>query len=140
MRDKGFIGLIILLSVTVIIGVASIFVFKYYTNTLSKAKDITTSITLPKSITTKTSSPSALPMGEITIKGTVLENNLGCQGQASCYLTLRTNEALFRVVYCSIENEPSKFQIGDQVEAIGMQTNQNEMSVCEKESYFVKKI
>jgi hypothetical protein len=43
--------------------------------------------------------PESLTVSEMTINGTVLENNQGCAADADCYLVVETEDGTFTVVY-----------------------------------------
>jgi hypothetical protein len=43
--------------------------------------------------------PDSLTVSEMTISGTVLENNQGCAADADCYLTVETEDGTFTVIY-----------------------------------------
>jgi len=109
----------------------------------------------PKCVNNKCISlpPQFSPGEEVTIQGTVLENNLGCRVDARCYLRVLSNEQEIFVVYhygewpsCLNEdaaNQGEKLREGDEVEIYGQYSKLGDMrsiSTCNSKDYYIKKI
>jgi uncharacterized RDD family membrane protein YckC len=91
---------------------------------------------------------------EAIIRGLVLENNLGCEMDAECYLTVSSEkDGPMRVIYhygemppCTntkIIPEAMKLKVGDKVEVLGNYTIDSRiksLSTCNSKNYYIRTI
>ena len=87
---------------------------------------------------------------EITIEGEVIENNLGCEVDLSCYISIDYKGVMFKVIYHYGEFPPCKniemigtgikLNKNNKIQVYGKLIENNVITVCDSESYFIKKL
>lgn len=88
--------------------------------------------------------------GEVKFQGSVMENDLGCEVDGLCLLRVLVQEQMVTVIYHYGEWPPCEngqatqqgFEISpnDQVEVFGSVYEENAISTCDSESYYIRKI
>ena len=85
---------------------------------------------------------------ERIVRGTVIENNLGCTRDLHCYLRVMSSEQELRVVYHAGRGSPClntgviqramQLKAGDAVEVFGKVVGSSELSTCESQAYYIE--
>ena len=102
-------------------------------------------------LSTPTPLPSTLPADEeLVLRGFVTENRLGCKADASCSLFILVNGRKIVVIYewggeverCKNRASDQGFEIqeGDEVEVLGKVTHTGNISTCDSEDYYIRKL
>lgn len=90
------------------------------------------------------------PDGDVRFQGTVIENNPGCEADGVCFLQVRLDVYALMVIYhygewplCdNVEATLQGFEVakGDDIEILGMISEENIISTCESEAYYIRKV
>jgi hypothetical protein len=96
-------------------------------------------------------SQAGLPIDqEHTIRGSVIENDLGCFRDLDCALRVSVDSIVIRVVYgvgrgkscvnTASSKEGTSIQQGDSVEIFGKVTGRTTMSTCDSSQYYIRRL
>lgn len=95
-------------------------------------------------------SPQQIWASEFTIRGVVVENNLGCTLDVACFLRVEANDSVVTVVYHYGEWPPCQNEaatefglrvgVGANVEIFGRLESDGSFSTCDSPYYYIRSL